>query len=505
MNLKNKTISGIIWNGAGKLSNQIIQFVIMIVLARLLTPSDFGIIGIVFIFIRFIALLNETGIVAAIIQKETIDKKDLSTLFVASLMTGLVLSFFLIISTSYIADFFQMPALEPILKLAALTFVFGALGVVQKSLLNRELNFKEIARAEILGSICYGLISITLAATGFGVWSLIWGIIAWHLVMNLIFILKSEWKIQISFYLERFKRLIRFGLNVFFTNFVMYTGNNITSFITGKFLGPAPLGLYSLANNVTSQTVGRLSFIVGRVMFPALARIQDDNIRFQNAYLKVLDMIAMISFPILIGVSVIAKPFVGVLLGEKWSGTVFPLQALAMVSILNTIGVTIGFVLLAKGRSDIEFKWNLVTKSIFIAMLLMTVRYGLNTMVLGIVFYYLLTTPIIIKITYSFIDLSLWRVIKRLFPTFLSAVLMAAGIYLVMEFIFKSDINLIGLIGLVLFGAILFCLFMLIFNKRQLNEIKASLADSIVGDKYKHIKNGKPGYLFWRNNELQEK
>ena len=489
MILKDQAIFGIIWNGLGKTVNQAVQFAIMVVLARLLTPSDFGIIAIALIFTRLITLLNEMGIAAAVIQRSKIEDDDLYTLFTSSIVSGVILTGVLILISPYLARFFDKQILEPVLKVLSITLIIGSLGVIQKSLLNRAVNFKKITKVEVSGVIVYGVVSIILAGLGYGIWSIVWGTITNHIVCTSIFWIKSDWKPKLMFHFGRFKQLIIFGLNVFGTNLVNFVGLNIASFVTGKFLGMASLGIYNLANSITSQTVGRLSFIIGRVMFPTLSKMQDDNERFSNAYIKVLQFIAIISFPILIGITVIAKPFILVVFGEKWSGSIFPLQALALIAIIRSIGNTVGFVLLSKGRSDIEFKWNVLHIIVFTGLLLYTVQYGLNVLVIGIVAINLIGIPIIQKITYSLIDLTLTRVVKTLLPIFLSALLMGVLVFVFDYFIAGYVSSLVLVILSIILGSVSYLSFLFIFNSSQMNELKNSFSDSLLIDEVKKVRN----------------
>jgi len=489
LNLKDQAIIGVIWNGIGKFFNQAIQFLIMVILARLLTPADFGIVGIAFIFTRFITLLNEMGIAAAVVQKLDMEEKDLNTLFTTSLVVGIVLMMVMFTGANGLAVFFETPVLEPILKILSITFLIGSLGVIQKSLANRDVNFKMIASVEIAGVAFYGVVSIVLAALGFGVWSIVYGMIANHIVSTFIFYIRTVWKPKVFFSLERFKSNVKFGINVFGTNIVNYFYMNLVSFVTGKFLGTSSLGIYTLANNITTQTVGRISYIIGRVMFPTMSKIQNDHERFASAYIKVLHFIAMLSFPFLIGVAAVAKPFVLVLFGEKWSGSIFPLQVLAIIAMLRQIGATINYVLLAKGRSDIEFKWNVFFIFVLSGMLMVTIKHGLDVLVIGIFVINLVGIPVIQKITFSLIDLTLWRVYKTLLPVFVSSALMGVIVYGFSLYLANYVSNILILILSAILGVILFFGFMFMFDRNQLKDFKTSISESIIGKKTQDLKN----------------
>ena len=475
MSLKEKTVKGIIWNGVGKFVIQGLQLVISIVLARILTPADFGIIGIALIFIGLITLVNEMGVAAAVVQKLEIDSRDIGTMFITSVAVGLVLAILLAISSKPISIFFNTPVLSPILRVLSLTFIIGSFGVIQKALLNRKLDFKKIALGETGGILAYGAVAITLAVIGYGVWSIVWGTLANSIMATLLFGFMSHWKPVLLFDYKKFRETVHFGANVFGTNVINYLRMNLASFITGRYLGNADLGYFSLANTLSSMTVGRISYIVGRVMFPALSKIQDDTERFKNYYLKTIRTISIISFPLLMGLFVLAKPIVLVVDGEKWGMAIVPLQILAVVGLFRSIGSTVGFVLLAKGRSDIEFKWNLFYLVAFLLVLLISVRYGLIALVLGVAFVTIFGIPIIQKITNKLIDLTFKEMFGVLSPVFLTSLVMGGIVFVFYQFLSPLIPQLILLILSIFLGAISYLSIMAMWNTVEMKDLWKSL------------------------------
>lgn len=487
MNLKDRTIVGIIWNGFGRFVIQGLQILILIVLARILTPSDFGIVGIAAIFTRLITLLNEIGIASAVVQRLEIDKEDLSTLFVASLVSGIVLTGIMLFVAQYLALFFDVAVLQPVLQVLSITLIIGAASAVQKALCNRKLDFRQLAIFEACGMALYGIVSIVLALSGFGIWSIIYGTIANHLVCSVLFWIKSDWKPQFMFYFDRFKKLVDFGLIVLLTRLVNYVGINLASFVTGKFLGPAMLGLYSLANDMSSMTVGRITNIIGRVMFPTLSKMQDDNERFNNAYLKVLQFISIISFPLLVGMAVLAEPLILIVFGEKWRLAIFPLQALASIGILRSIGSSVGFVLLSKGRSDIELKWNLFYLLLFFAVLFFTAKFGLNALVMGIVAVNLVGIPIIQKITFSLIGLTFARLFMALGHILVCSILMGFAVYSFYYLLNPFSGDVLNFVFAIILGIVSYVLFLWGLVPGQMREMWSSLSDSIFMRKLRRV------------------
>lgn len=473
MNLKEKAIKGVLWTGLSKFSVQGLQLVVMLILARLLMPDDFGVIGIATIVTAAIAMVNERGLTAALIQRENIEERHLSSWFWASLAFG-VLLFILCASVSgWIAVFFEKPIVRDVVILMSVGFIIGAFGIIQKALLNRELNFKKLAVIEIWGVVTSGIFSISLAFSGFGVWSLVWGSLINHFTVVVLLWIGSTWKPKWLFDLRSFRELLGFSANVMGTNIALYANSNVDYLIVGKFLGTTPLGFYTLAFNLVTYPVYKLSAIVTKVAFPAFSAVQDNLSKFRFGYLKSLEYISSVTFPILSGLMLLAPEFIHLLLGEKWSPIITPLRILCPMGLLKSVGTTKGSVILARGRADIELKWNVIFLIPLSVALIFGSRFGLVGVATAYIVVYILGFPIIQGITNSLIDLKLKDYLQALYPAVVSTgamVIFIAGLRNLGYGVLKLN-ELSVLISSVILGMVVYLYVLSRVNKGVFGEI----------------------------------
>lgn len=428
MTLREQTIKGVIWTGGAKFLLQGIQFILTIILARLLSKDDFGLIGMAAILTTAIVMVNEHGLGSAIIQRKVIEDRHLSSSFWA----GIVFSVFLFILSFPVAHimaaFFRNPKVLQIVIWMATSFIVGSAGIIQKSLLTRELDFRSLALAEVTAVLVSGLVSIVMAFMGLGVWSLVWGAILKDIITTLYLWTFVPWKPRFYFDWQSFRELFGFSANVLANNTAIYAITNIDYVIIGRTLGAAALGVYSLALNIIKLPIYRFSAIISKVSFPAFSTMQNDLPRFRAAYVQSLRYIAVLTFPLFTGLVLLAPELIPVFYGEKWHSLVLPLQILCPMGFLKSIGTTKGSVLLARGRADIEFYWNLIFIIPLAGALLWASQFGLVAVTLAYTTVYIIGFPIIQGITNRQIELS-WRVYFKAFaPAILASVMMAMSL-----------------------------------------------------------------------------
>lgn len=472
-NLKDITVRGVFWNAISRVSTIAIQFLITVILARLLTPADFGLAAMGIIYVGLLLVVNEMGIAAPIIQKKDIREQHLSSSFWASIVMGSIICGISILISPLLAYFFDNEQIEMVVSILSLGFIFGSVGIVQKAQLHRELNFKKIAVIEIGAIVCSGMVSIIMAINGFGVWSIVWGGIIHNIMLSVLVWKASPWRPKWMFHLKSFKELFSFGLNVMGANFVNYARANIDNLIVGKCLGSSALGIYSMAFNLATTPVQKTTSIITKVMFPAFSKIQNDNQRIQQAYLKIITYVSIISFPALALLFIIAPEFVNVVFGERWIEAVVPLRILCPAGALMSIGAAVGSVLLAKGRSDIELKWNLFYISAFIIVLMIAYRFGIVGIAIGVLSLYIIGTPIIQYITNSLIELSFRKYLQALWPATLSSMCMLIVVSLfrwALAYVLVPE-SILFLIIVLSVGGLLYISFLKLFCVTVLNEL----------------------------------
>lgn len=472
-NLLKSTASGVLWTGISQFLSQAFQFIVIIILARLLYPEQFGIVGMAAIFTGFISRFNELGLSAAIIQRKNINEMHLSTSFWTSLATGTILCILTIFVSPYIADYFQEELVRPILIISSINFIVGSFTVIPRTLFTKSLDFKKLAIVEICATFISGLISILLAVKGYGVWSLVLGGISNSFISVLIFWKMSQWRPSSKFSIPHFKELFSFGGHFMGSSVLNYVDSNVDYLVVGRMIGASALGYYTLAYNLITFPLYKISTIITRVTFPAFSKIQNDNHTLRTGYLKVVRYISMITFPMLAGMFVVAPEFILVVYGSKWTPMILTLQILCLAGALKSVGTTVGTILLSKGRPDIQFKWNILTVIVLTIAVLSGVKYGIEGVAAMVTISAVLLFSIIQRITNKLIDLSMYNYFKAIYPAIVGSIslIIAVNIYKKIILTYGLPTSEI-LISSIFIGIAVYALFMRIFFNDLLKEMR---------------------------------
>jgi len=430
MSLKEKVISGTKWVALANIFNQIMRIVSLIFFARLLSPDDFGIFSILMIFVNFLIMFVDMGTAAALIHIKKPTQKLLSSVFYFNIFIGILLFLLLVSISGYIATFFDKPILEELLTLIAINFIVMSLAVVQKAKLEKELNVKKMVLSESLAGFTGIVVAVIAALYGFGVHSLVIHTLTTS-VLTVIFIwMISSWRPSLYFKVEEIKKIWGYTANLTTFNFVNYFSRNADSFLIGKFLGTYPLGVYSLAYSMMLYPIQNISRVLVRILFPAFSQIQDDNVKFKKVYLRAIFFIALISFPIMIGLVATAELFVEIVFGDKWKNLAIILMILAPVGMIKSIGETNGLIYMAKGNTGLLLKVGTFSTIVTISFFIGGIFYGVE----GVAIAYLLSTILLVypiyKISWEQIELTLSEGFKTIFPVFIISSIMGISVWL---------------------------------------------------------------------------
>ena len=477
MSLMSSATRGVFWSGISQFSTQLYQFIVMIILARLLFPEDFGVIGMAVIFTGLVQTINELGLSAAIIQKKNINDNHLSTSFWISLGLGIILFITTVIISPYIADFFKNELVGSVVSVLSIGFILGSFGVVHRSLLQKNIEFKKIAVTEISASVMSGTVSIILALLGFGVWSLVFGTIINNFTRVVLLWKVCTWRPSMTFDLTSFKELFSFGAHVMGSQFLNYFDSNVDYLLIGKFLSATALGHYTLAYQLSTFPLTKISSIITSVTFPTFSIIQDDNDSLRYAYLKVNKYISAITFPLLAGLIMVAPDFIPLVFGGKWAPMIVPLQILCVAGALKSVGTTVGSILLSKGRSDIQFKWNIFTAIVLTIAILIGLRYGLTGVAMAITIMSFLLFFIIQSIANNLINLNFSDYFKALYPATTGSILVIISLLIYQKSGIYSHLDIFSLIYSIILGILVYILGMRIIAKDLFREIKIIITD----------------------------
>ena len=472
-NLKMSTSFGLLWTGISQISTQAFNFIVIVILARLLLPEDFGTVGLAVIFTGFINTVNELGMSAAIIQKKKLSEIHLSTSFWSTVSMGLLLCIFTILLSSYVADFFNNDLVKPILMVSSAGFIIGSLSVVHKATLEKSLNFKKTTVVEIYSVFISGIVSVFLAIYGQGVWSLVFGSLLGNLTSTIFYWNMNKWRPSFTFSFTHFKELFSFGGHTTGARILNYISARTDYIVIGKLLGSGLLGYYSLAYQLVTIPLHKVSSTVMRVTFPAFSIIQDKNEILREGYLKIIRYTSLITFPMLAGLFVVAPEFVTVIYGQKWSPMIVPLQILCLAGALKSIGMMVGPIQFAKGRADIQVKWQLFTAIVMPVAVIIGVNYGITGVAGAVSIMTVFLVLIIQNITNKLIGLDMYSFLKEIFPATISSLIIIISVEIYKKAIYSYDAPLkYVLITSVFVGMIIYIVFMCLFFNDILKEMK---------------------------------
>jgi len=381
--LKEVATKGMLWNSIEKFSVQGSQFLIGILLARLLIPADFGLIGMIAIFIAIAQTFVDSGMGSGLIQRQNRSLEDYSTVFVFNFVVSLFFYILLFISAPYIADFYNTPALIPITRVIGINIIINSLSIVQRSMLTVELNFKTLAKINILSIMISGVCAIYFAYTGFGVWSLVYRQLIGSIVSVVLFWYFSKWKTSFVFSKKSFKDLFGYGSKILASGIYAQIFQNMYNIFIGKAYSASNLGFYTQAKQLAEVTAGTVTSILQQVTFPILAALQDDKERMILVYRRLIRMTAFFIFPTMTILAVLADPFVNFFLGTKWMPMVPLLQWMCFARILYPLSALNMNILNANGRSDLFLKVDLSKAPLTIIALIITIPISLKAMIVG--------------------------------------------------------------------------------------------------------------------------
>lgn len=380
-NTKNKVLSSLFWKLTERGGTQGIQFILQIVLARLLVPQDFGIIALITIFIVIANVFIQSGFSSALIQKKNADSTDFSSVFYLSLFVTGLLYAILFFAAPIIADFYRESQLIFIIRVLSISLFFGAVNSVQNAVVSRNMQFRRFFFSSLGGIIPSGIIGVMMAYMGYGVWALVWQQFINQFFITLILWFTVKWRPKLVFSLSRLKIMFSFGWKLLCSSLLDTIYNNLYGLIIGKVFDPAMLGFYNRGDAFPNIIVNNIDGSIGSVMFPVLSANQDDKSRLKTMVRRSIVTSSFIIFPIMIGLAMCAEPLIKILLTDKWLPCVPFLQLLCLSYALWPIHTANLQAINALGRSDIFLKLELIKKGIGVVCLCISIPFGVYVMV----------------------------------------------------------------------------------------------------------------------------
>lgn len=443
-NLRDKTISGLLWNLAEKFSCQFVTFVVGVILARLLSPADYGLIAMTAIFVGITQVLVDSGFSSALIQKNDRTDLDYSTVFDVNVIMSGGLCILLCIFSPLIADFYNEPLLKWIICFCGIKIFLGSFIAVQATRLSANLEFRTKSRIAIVNSVLSAIVAIIMAYGGCGVWALVVPEFFTIFSSAIMYWNYQHWFPGIKFSKDSFQRLFAFGSRLLASSILEIIYGNIYTIVIGKRFSVSQLGIYSKAQGFSNLPINTLLGVIANVAYPTLSTLQNEDGRLADAYRKMIRLAAYIIFPLMIGLIVLAKPLIVVLLTEKWIEVVVYLQILSLSFMWYPIHSLNLNLLEVKGRSDLFLRLQIIKKVLGLVILIISIPFGLIWMCWGQVLYSLLSLFVNTYYTGKIMNMGFFKQVVDFLPSLMYSLVMGGIMYLLISNMHSMILQLIS-------------------------------------------------------------
>lgn len=456
MNLKQKTIAGLFWTFSQQFSVQLINFAVQVVLARILLPAEFGLIGMLTIFISVGNALVDSGLTSSLIRTPNPDQRDYSTVFFINLAGSCLIYIVLFLTAPLIAGFYHQDSLTAIIRVYTISFLLRAFISVQTTRLTKEMNFRMQMFMQIPSVIGGGIVGIVLAYLGYGVWSLVWLNLTQAFLFTVQHWLFSGWRPSWIFDVERFKYHFGFGYKLTLAGLLHAVYQNVYNIVIGKYFSATQLGYYTRAQTMQMFPVQNLSAALNKVTYPVFASIQQDDKRLKEVYRKFMQQVVFWVTPVMIVLAIIAEPVFRVLLTEKWLPSVPYFHILCVSGILYPLQYYNLNILNVKGRSDLLFRLEVVKKALTTVGIICAIPFGIYGLLYFQVFYSLVSYVINSWYSGKMLNFPVQEQLRELLPIFLFAALVGAFAWALDRFVLQplhtGDITRILTVGAAYFS-----------------------------------------------------
>ncbi len=424
-NLRTKAVRASGWVLGSNVISQAISFCFGIALARFLMPDDFGLIAMVMVFTGLASLLSDVGLGAALIQKKDANKLHFNSVFWLNISFGCSLFVLLFLSSTWISVFYGRVEVGYICRALSITFIISALALVPRTIFMKGLQFKYIALAELVSMIVSGVIAVFMAVNDFGYWSLVTLKLSQVLVSTMLIWSFSAWRPTPCFSWHAIRELFGFSASIFGTNFLQYVTTNIDKLLLGRMLGGDVLGVYDKAQSMMLFPLRNISHVMGSVMFPSMSLVQTDTVRVKKIYLRSTQSIALLTFPMMTGLFVVADSFVLGVLGPHWTEIIPVLRIFCIAGVATSIVTVTGSLYQSQGAALLQFRVNMFTQPMRIIGVIIGIYWGVIGVATGYTVALVINSLITLTIATRLVNLRLATLILSLIPILLMSLVMA--------------------------------------------------------------------------------
>ncbi|RUL55171.1 lipopolysaccharide biosynthesis protein [Lysinibacillus antri] len=458
---KIKVITSLIWKLLERIGVQGIQFLVTILLARLILPEEFGLFVLVSIFIILANVFIQSGFNIALIQKKNADELDFSSVFFLNIFVASICYIIFYLTSPYIATFFEQPQATTILRILSITLFFGAINSIQNAIIARNMQFKKLFISSISAVVISGIVGLAMAYAKLGIWALVAQQLTQQLVVTVNLLITVNWRPKFLFSFNRIKSLFSFGWKLLVSALIDTLNNNIRNLIIGKMFSPASLAFYNRGEQFPSIIISNINSSIQSVLFPVLATEQDDRKRVKEIVRRSIVTSSFIIFPMMIGLGIVAEPVVQILLTDTWLPAVPFLQIFCAVYALWPIQTTNLQAINAIGRSDIFLRIEVIKKIIGLLVLVISIPFGIYGIALGIVCNGIIATFINSYPNIKLLNYSLFEQLRDVLPSFFISVIMGIVVFSIQ---FLNLMPLILLLIQILVGIVVYICLAILFK-----------------------------------------
>lgn len=475
--LKSKTRKGLFWSfidNAGVLGS---QFLLGILLARILTPEDFGVIGMITVFINVGQFLMNSGFAQALVQKTDSTETDFSTVFFFNIFSSIVIWLLFYFTAPFIADFYHKPELVLVTRVITFSFVINSFGFIHLTHLTKKVEFKAQSFVGMAGVIISGVIAIILALKGFSYWSIVAQYLIKNLVSSVLLWIVSKWKPAFRFSWKSLKQLFRYSSHILTGGLITTIFNNIYFILIGRIFNATELGYYTRAYQFKDLPVNTINSFVQKVTYPVFSKIQNDDDSLISGLRKISRLLSAISLPLMVLMIIVAEPFISLVLTDKWLPSVVYLQMLSSfgwIFLLQAIYIQIATV---KGRSDFYMQYQIIDKILIVLSILITWKFGIRALILGQLGATLISYGVSIVYLKKVITIKVKELLADIIPFLIASILLLAGLKILLIFI---DGNLIQLILATAITSPLYIIILKLMRVKEADDVIAVLKHKLI-------------------------
>jgi len=436
LSLKHKTISGVKWTTLSSAVNAILQLLQLMILARYLIPSEFGLVAILMVIINIAQVFVDFGLSNSIIHKNNVTQTQLSTLYWLNILLSIIIFGIIFLSSSYIAEFYNQPKLGFLIVIISYSLIIQAFGQQFRTLFQKELQFNILARIDIFANIISFLSAVILAIKGFGIYALIYPVLIMAVIKSVLLIHKGldYHKPKLIFRLNEIKGFLSFGFYTVANGTVSMIAAQADVILIGKLLGVETLGMYSVAKELILRPAQLINPIITKVAFPVMSKVNTDIMKIKNIYLRLINYIASVNFPIYIVTIILAQEIITLFLGEKWITIAQIFQILAIWALIRSIGNPIGSLVMAMGKPQYEMVWNIGMLFFMPIVVYISSSWGIKGIAIGnVIAMIILFIPMWYFLVYKLCGASLKEYIFSVLSPLLISLFIGTVIYLVLN------------------------------------------------------------------------